>query len=1034
MTARSAKPLVKQALAAWFEARGWKPFKFQREVWQAMGEGRSGLLHVTTGAGKTYAVWLGALMSFMALAHTGRAQAAIKNIAKQKSVKSAPLTVLWITPMRALATDTLRALQLPLEVLNAAVNDDGTPRFISWSAGARTGDTPAAERSAQNQRLPTLLVTTPESLSLLLSRADAQEVLGTVKLVVVDEWHELLGNKRGVQVQLAIARLRAPTLFTACNALPPEGAAAPAVWQSQSRGPGLQEEPLTSHRSLPPKRAATASAEPELPLPPLGEGRDGGLPESASQLATSPAVSNHSASQLVIWGMSATLGNLTEAMHTLLGHDDGVLVQGQVPKKLVIDSLLPSRAERFPWGGHLGLTMLPQVIEEIEKSSTTLVFTNTRSQAEIWYQAMLEARPDWAGVIALHHGSLDRAVRDWVELGLKSGALKAVVCTSSLDLGVDFLPVERVLQIGSPKGVARLLQRAGRSGHAPGRPSRVTLVPTHSLEMVEGAAARVAIAEGLIESRASPAQPLDVLVQHLVTVALGGGFEPAALYDEVRSTAAYAQLSQENWDWCLSFVAQGGPTLSIYPDYRRAVPDEHGVWRVPDARLARRHRANIGTIVSDASMAVQFVGGAKIGTVEESFAARLKPGNCFLFGGRLLELVRIHEMTAWVRRASGKRPAVPRWNGGRMPLSTTLADAVVQQLALAREGRYDTPELQCVRPLLDIQQRWSALPTPQTLLAEVLKTREGWHLFLYPFAGRPVHLGLANLLAWRVAQHQPRTFSIAVNDYGFELLSATEVDWPALLPEVLKPAAHPKGEGEGGIKPAGAVEPALPGHRRSGPLGGQRTTRSGERGGQSLLDEVLASLNASELAQRRFREIARVAGLIFQGYPGEKRSNKQLQASSSLFYEVFKKYDPANRLLLQAEQELLAQELEVGRLRDTLARMNSQQLVLQTLARPTPFAFPLMVERFREQLSNENVAERIARMVAQLDQAADGVPEAGRAPQQSAEKPSSEPTPAAAEQVRLSLAFSQDTLSGARGTAAAKARTPRRASGRRPGL
>ncbi len=398
----SAKSLTKQALDAWFAGRGWKPFKFQREVWKAIADGRSGLLHATTGAGKTYAVWLGALMSFSTLAQTGRAQAATKNIANPATVKTVPLTVLWITPMRALAADTLRALQQPLAVLNGAVKDDEAPRFIAWSAGARSGDTATAERSAQNQRLPSVLVTTPESLSLLLARADAKDVLGSVRMVVVDEWHELLGNKRGVQVQLALARLK--------------------HWN--------------------------------------------------------PA--------LCIWGMSATLGNLTQAMHTLLGHDEGVLVQSQAPKKLVIDSLLPHRAERFPWGGHLGLTMLPQVIEEIAKSSTTLVFTNTRSQAEIWYQAMLEARPDWAGVIALHHGSLDRAVREWVELSLKSGALKAVVCTSSLDLGVDFLPVERVLQIGSPKGVARLLQRAGRSGHAPGRPSRVTLVPTHSIEMVEG--------------------------------------------------------------------------------------------------------------------------------------------------------------------------------------------------------------------------------------------------------------------------------------------------------------------------------------------------------------------------------------------------------------------------------------------------------------------------------------------------------------------------------------------------------------------
>ncbi|WP_307646257.1 ligase-associated DNA damage response DEXH box helicase [Variovorax boronicumulans] len=850
---RGRNKTVKAELDEWFAARGWKPFKFQREVWKAIAGGKSGMLHATTGAGKTYAVWLGALQVF--------------SQARKETARPAapPLTVLWLTPMRALAADTLRALKQPLEALGAEVHP--------WSAGARSGDTSSAERSAQNERLPTVLVTTPESLSLLLARADASVVLGRVKMVVVDEWHELLGNKRGVQVQLALSRLRR--------------------WN-----PGL-----------------------------------------------------------AIWGMSATLGNLQEAMHSLLGHEEGVLVQGQVPKKLVIDSLLPGRAERFPWGGHLGLTMLPQVIEEIAASSTTLVFTNTRSQAEIWYQAMLEAKPEWAGTIALHHGSLDRAVREWVELGLKSGELKAVVCTSSLDLGVDFLPVERVLQIGSPKGVARLLQRAGRSGHAPGRPSRITLVPTHSIEMVEGAAARTAIAAGHIEARHSPDQPLDVLVQHLVTVALGGGFVPDDLYAEVRGTAAYESLSRESWQWCLDFVSQGGPSLAAYPDYKRVVPDAEGVWRVPDARLARRHRMNIGTIVSDASMAVQYLGGAKIGSVEEGFVARMKPGDCFLFGGRLLELVRIHDMTAWVRRATGKRAAVPRWNGGRMPLSNTLADAVVQQLARAGEAHYDSPELQCVRPLLEIQQQWSALPTPQTLLAETLKTREGSHLFLYPFAGRHVHLGLASLLAWRVAQHEARTFSIAVNDYGFELLSATEVDWPALLPQVLR---LPEGDGNTDAHTA-------------------------------LLHEVLASLNAGELAQRRFREIARVSGLIFQGYPGEKRSSRQLQASSSLFWEVFRKYDPSNKLLLQAEKELLSQELEIGRLRASLERMATQQLVLKPLERPTPFSFPLMVELFREKLSNENVADRIARMVEQLEKAAGGVVTAG-----------------GVERVKSTLAFGQE--------------------------
>ena len=829
--------------AAWLSARGWSPFPFQQEVWDAMARGESGLLHATTGAGKTYAVWLGALQA----------------LADVEAKRTPPLTVVWLTPMRALAADTLRALKEPLPDLAPA-----------WTAGVRSGDTSSSERAKQAERLPTVLVTTPESLSLLIARADAPEALGRNALVVVDEWHELMGNKRGVQAQLAIARLRR--------------------WN-----PGL-----------------------------------------------------------MVWGMSATLGNLDEAMHTLLGPPaaaTGRLVRGQTPKQLTVDTLLPPRVDRFPWGGHLGLAMLPSVVHEIATSGSTLIFTNTRSQAEIWYQALLDAKPEWAGLIALHHGSLDRAVREWVEAGLKAGELRAVVCTSSLDLGVDFLPVERVLQIGSPKGIARLLQRAGRSGHAPGRPSRVSIVPTHSLELVEGAAARAAVVAGQIEARETPRQPLDVLVQHLVTVALGGGFTSDELLAEVRTTAAYADLPDEHWRWCLDFVSQGGGSLAAYPDYRRAVPDDEGLWRVPDARLARRHRMNIGTIVSDASMAVQYVGGSKIGHVEESFAARLKPGDCFTFGGRLLELVRTHDMTAWVKRATARKPAVPRWNGGKMPLSTTLADAVVAKLARVQQGDFDDPELQAARPLLDLQAQWSALPSPDTLLAEVMQSREGTHLFLYPFAGRHAHLGLANLLAWRVAQRAPNTFSIAVNDYGFELLSATGIDWSSLLPELLKVEADD----------------------------------------EALLQQILQSMNASELAQRRFREIARVSGLIFQGHPGEKRSSRQLQASSSLFWEVFRKYDPGNRLLQQAEAELLAQELEMGRLRAALHRMARQHLVLKPLERATPFAFPLMVERLREKLSNESVADRIARMLARLEKAAGGA------------------SGGDADHVRQSLAFGRDS-------------------------
>ena len=836
---------TKTSLAArWFEQQGWKPFKFQREVWQAVKQGGSGLLHATTGSGKTYAVWLAALNCYAALAkarppNAGTAAAVPELKPARRRAPPAPgLTVLWITPMRALAADTERALNAPLSAM-----------AIPWTVGVRTGDTSSTQRARQAQRLPTALITTPESLSLMLTRPDADLLFTDLRLVVVDEWHELIGNKRGVQLQLALARLR--------------------HWR-----PGL-----------------------------------------------------------VVWGLSATLGNLPYALEVLVPQGGGRLVQGKVAKDLVIDTLLPPSLERFPWAGHLGLRMLPLVVEQLEGTGTALIFTNTRSQCELWFQALLDARPDWAGLIALHHGSLDRAVREWVEQALKAGQLKAVVCTSSLDLGVDFLPVERVLQIGSPKGVARLMQRAGRSGHAPGRPSRLTMVPTHSLELVESIAAQDAIAARQVEPRLSPCKPLDVLVQHLVTVALGGGFTPDALRAEVASCFAYRDLTDPEWEWALAFVQHGGSSLGAYPDYHRAIPDQEGVWRVPSPQLARRHRMSIGTIVSDASMALKFWskggGGRALGSVEESFIARLKPGDHLLFGGRLLELVRVHEMTAYVRPASGKKPAVPRWNGGRMPLSTELSDAIVARMDAAAHGHFDGPEMKLIQPLLAIQARWSALPTQTTLLAESLRSREGWHLFLYPYAGRNVHLGLASLLAWRIGQHRPHTFSIAVNDYGFELLSATEIDWQLNLgPDMFST--------------------------------------------EQLLQDVIGSLNAGELAQRHFREIARISGLVFMGFPGAPKSTRQVQASSSLFYDVFRKYDPDNRLLTQAQQEVLRQELDVDRLGATLARLQTRRLDLQVIQRPTPFAFPLMVERLRESLSSEKLGDRIARMVQELEQAAGG--------------------------------------------------------------
>ncbi len=624
----SPAPDALAPVRGWFASQGFTPFAFQEEVWAAYAAGESGLVHAPTGMGKTYAAALGPL----ALSP------------RHAPGDAPPLTLLWLTPLRALASDTGQALARAANALNPA-----------WTVDVRTGDTSSASRARQARTLPTALVTTPESLTLMLSRADWRERFACVACVVVDEWHELMSSKRGVQVELALARLRGAR-------------------------PGLRT-----------------------------------------------------------WGLSATLANLPEALDCLVGRAPvrTRLVRGIEAKSIEIASAIPATIERFPWAGHLGLRMLPDVVRAIDRARSTLVFTNVRSATETWYQAILEARPDWAGTIALHHGSLEREVRDWVEAGLREGRLRAVVCTSSLDLGVDFAPVDQVLQIGSPKGIARLLQRAGRSGHRPGEVSRITVVPTQALELVEAAAARVGASERRIEPRRPVVDPLDVLVQHLVTCALGGGFVPAELLTEVRGTHAYASLNDDAWQWAIDFVVHGGASLNAYPEYRRVVIGDDGVARVPDRGIAHRHRMSIGTIVSDASITVQFRNGARLGHVEESFVASLKPGDCFAFAGRNVEFIRVRELTAWVKPAPARAARVPRWMGGRMALTSELADATRALVAAARDGRFESPELARVRPLLDLQARWSALPGEREWLVEVIATREGHGPVLLPVRGSP---------------------------------------------------------------------------------------------------------------------------------------------------------------------------------------------------------------------------------------------------------------------------------------------------------
>ncbi len=833
------------AVEHYFASRGWSPFEFQIRAWQAYLDCQSGLINAPTGVGKTYAAWLGPVLERLheLQASGGETSSLPRPRRSRRSLRPAgegePLRVLWITPLRALANDTLTSLREPIEHLG-----------IPWTIESRTGDTSQALRRRQKDRLPSALVTTPESLTLLLSYSDWRQKLGSLRCVVVDEWHELIGSKRGVQMELALARLR-------------------------SLCPALRT-----------------------------------------------------------WGVSATLGNLEQARDVLLGASRmcaGSLIRGELPKSVHIQTLIPADIERFPWAGHLGTRSVDAVLDRIRSSRSTLLFTNTRAQAEIWFRRLLSSDPELVGSVAVHHGSLDRGLRQRVEQLLASGKLRCVVCTSSLDLGVDFSPVDQVVQVGSPKGVARLLQRAGRSGHQPGAMSRVVGVPTHAFELVEFAAAREAAEERRIESRPPLVAPLDVLAQHLVTIACAespSGFDEHTVYQEVRSTHAFSALSDQEWAWVMDFVRRGGPALTAYPHFARLAPaaDHPARWIVATDRVARTHRMTIGTITGETSLAVKYLSGRSLGHVEEGFIARLEVGARFAFAGKVLEIIRVRDNTVFVRRTNKKSGVIPRWDGGRFSLSTQLAAAVRQKLGEAREGRFTGPEMLAVRSLLELQLLRSAIPGPDELLIETIHTPDAFNLFIYPFEGRMAHEGLGALLAHRIARLRPATITANCNDYGLVLRSQEPLDippasWPALF------------------------------------------------SADGLVDDLLACVNSSSMARRQFRDIARVAGLIVPGFPGRSTPMRHLQASSEMFFDVFEEFDPGNLLLRQARQEVLHSQLELGRIHAALRRMTEQTIVHHAPAALPPLAFPLWTEHLRAtSVSTEKWSDMVAKMALELEQ------------------------------------------------------------------
>jgi len=835
----------------WLSSKGLSPFAFQEETWQHIINKKSGLVNAPTGCGKTFSVFLGAVIDF------------INEHPKNYKTKSKNnLQLLWITPLRALATDIGRAMEEVIYELG-----------MNWKVAIRNGDTSIADRQKQKRQMPEALIITPESLHLLLAQKNYPEVFESLKIIAVDEWHELLGSKRGVQVELAISRI---------------------VNYISKKIPDENESFI---------------------FPSSGDRR------------------------LSIWGISATIGNLQQAKEVLLSpiasiRDSymptfGETVTAKIDKPIQIESIFPDEIEKFPWAGHLGIKLVDKVIPVIMQSKTTLIFINTRGMSELWYQALLTACPELAGAIALHHGSIERDLRSWVEENLHSGKLKAVVCTASLDLGVDFRPVETVIQVGSPKGVARFLQRAGRSGHRPGEISKIYFLPTHSLELIEAAALKEATDIKLIESREPRILCFDVLIQYLSTLAISDGFYPNEVFKEIKTTYCYKDILEEEWQQILQFATAGGVALQQYDDYKK-IEIINGLYKIINRRIAMRHRMHIGTIVSDPMMKVKFISGGFVGVIEEWFIARLQPGDTFTLAGRTLEFVMVKEMTALVRKSNAKKSIIPSWQGGRMPLSANLGSMLRKKfdeagILLHKKNKKGIDrEITELQPLFELQEYLSHIPKQNELLIEHIETKDGFHLFVFPFEGRLVHEAMAAVLAYRISRITPITFSLAMNDYGFELLS----DQPIPLDD------------------SNSYELFSP---------------------DNLLNDIQRSLNSVEMAKRKFRDIAVIGGLIFQGFPGEQKKARHLQSSASLLFNVFAEYEPDNLLLRQSYNEVMEQQMEEERLRNMLERIQKSKIVITFPNRLTPFCFPIKVDSMRENLTSEKLEDRVKRMQMQLE-------------------------------------------------------------------
>ncbi|MCI4662423.1 MAG: ligase-associated DNA damage response DEXH box helicase [Neomegalonema sp.] len=804
--------LLPEPFASWFAGRGWHLHPHQRAMLAPLAPGASSLLIAPTGAGKTLAGFLPSLIALNAQAD-GEAQGKAAGKAGGNTTgKAGGLHTLYLSPLKALASDIRRNLSTPIEQMGLTIRVED-----------RTGDTASHVRARQRVDPPDILLTTPESLALLLSQPHAERLFAGLRRVIVDEIHALAGTKRGDQLALCLGRLRT---------LAPEHQR--VGLSATSEDPGALAEWLEPGR--------------------------------------------------------------TQILYAAPGPDPDIRILEE--------------AGDPPWAGMGGRYAARAVMAQIARARHTIVFINTRAQAELFFQA-LWAENDANLPIGLHHGSLGREARQRVEAAMAEGALRAVVATGSLDLGIDWGDVDLVIQVGAPKAVKRLVQRIGRAGHRFDTPSRALLVPANRFELLECRAALRAVREGALDGEPMPPGSLDTLCQHLLLTACAGPFEPEALFAEVQGTGAYRALARADFDACLAFCATGGYALRAYDQWQRLMQRPDGLWQLRDPRSARRLRMNIGTIVEAERLKVRQGKGGRgpqIGEVEEAFASSLRVGDTFLIGGRVVRFDALRDLVLEVSDARAREPKIPVFAGGKLPISTLLAERVLAILA-EPNGWADLPEP--VAQWLRLQQQVSQMPSGQRLLVETFPRAGCHHLVAYGFAGRNAHQTLGFLLSKRLEESGHAPLGFVATDYAVMLWGLHPVEDPA-------------------------------------PLFGAEGLREG-------LD---LWLSGSAVMKRTFRSVATVAGLIERRLPGLRKSGRQATFSSDILYDTLRRFDPDHLMLRITRREAMRGLVDFSRIEEMLRRIEGK-IEHRALARISPLAVPLMLEMGREPIRGGTAEEAL---------------------------------------------------------------------------